>query len=65
MLAQQLKELIDYGVVERHVVDPVYKHSVYSLTDLGRTLIPIIEQLRNWGNDFRPRMLEILKEKEG
>ena len=65
VLAQQLKELIDYGVVERHVVDPVYKHSVYSLTDLGRTLIPIIEQLRNWGNDFRPRMLEILKEKEG
>jgi DNA-binding HxlR family transcriptional regulator len=36
----------------------------YSLTDLGRTLIPIIEQLRNWGNDFRPRMEAILKEKE-
>lgn len=27
-----------------------------SLTDLGRTLIPIIEQLRDWGDGFRPRM---------
>ena len=64
VLAQQLKELVEYGVVEKQVIDPVCKHSEYSLTDLGRTLIPIIEQLRNWGNDFRPRMEEILKEKE-
>ena len=64
VLAQQLKELVEYGVVEKQVIAPVCKHSEYSLTDLGRTLIPIIEQLRNWGNDFRPRMEEILKEKE-
>ena len=64
VLAQQLKELVEYGVVEKKVIDPVCRHSEYSLTDLGRTLIPIIEQLRNWGNDFRPRMEEILKEKE-
>ena len=61
VLAQQLKELVEYGVVEKQVIDPVCKHSEYSLTDLGRTLIPIIEQLRNWGNDFRPKMMEILK----
>ena len=64
VLAQQLKELVEYGVVEKQVIDPVCKHSEYSLTALGRTLIPIIEQLRNWGNDFRPKMMEILKEKE-
>ena len=59
VLAQQLKEL-----VEKHVIDPVCKHSEYSLTDLGRTLIPIIEQLRNWGDDYRPRLVEIMKSKE-
>lgn len=64
VLVQQLKELVEYGVIQKQVIDPVCKHSEYSLTELGRTLIPIIEQLRNWGNDFRPRMEEILKEKE-
>lgn len=64
VLAQQLKELVEYGVIQKQVIDPVCRHSEYSLTDLGRTLIPIIEQLRNWGNDFRPRMEQILKEKE-
>ena len=75
VLAQQLKELMEYGVVQKRVIDPVCRHSEYSLTELGHTLIPIIEQLRDWGrsaegrlqgkNDFRPRMEEILKEKEG
>ena len=64
VLAQQLKELVEYGVIQKQVIDSVCKHSEYSLTELGRTLIPIIEQLRNWGYDFRPRMEEILKEKE-
>ena len=60
VLAQQLKELMEYGVIQKTVIDPVCKHSEYSLTDLGRTLIPIIEQLREWGNGFRPKMEEIL-----
>lgn len=63
VLAQQLKELTEYGVVERHVIDPICKHTEYSLTDLGCSLIPIIEQLRSWGNDFRPQLEKILNEK--
>ena len=63
VLAQQLKELMEYGVIQKRVIDSVCRHSEYSLTELGRTLIPIIEQLRDWGNDFRPRLEEILKEK--
>lgn len=61
VLAQQLKELVEYGVIEKHVINPVCKHSEYYLTELGHTLIPIIEQLRNWGDGFRPKMMEILK----
>ena len=64
VLAQQLSELMEYGVVEKQVIDPVCKHSEYSLTDLGRTLIPIIEQMRTWGNDFRPTLQQILQKKE-
>jgi len=62
VLAQQLSELIAYGVVEKTIIDPVCKHSEYRLTDLGRTLIPIIEQLRQWGNDFRPHLEKILRD---
>ena len=39
------------------------KHTEYSLTALGQTLIPIIEQLREWGNGFRPKLEEILDSK--
>lgn len=64
VLTQQLKELVEYGVVERTVIDPVVKHTEYSLTDLGRSLIPIIEQLRDWGNNFRPQLEKILDGKK-
>lgn len=63
VLAQQLKELMEYGVVEKKVIDPVCKHSEYSLTDLGSTLIPIIEQMRTWGDGFRPTLQQILQNK--
>jgi len=64
VMAQQIKELLEYGVVEREIIDPVCKHSEYRLTALGRTLVPIIEQLRTWGDGFRPKLEAILKEKQ-
>ena len=64
VLAQQLRELTEYGVIQKRVIDPVCRHSEYSLTDLGRSLIPIIEQLRQWGNAFRPQLEEILARRE-
>lgn len=64
VIAQQLKELIEYGVVEKKVINPVCKHSEYRLTDLGHSLIPIIEQLREWGNNYRPTLIKILESKK-
>jgi len=60
---QQLKELLEFGVIQKEVIDPVCLHSEYSLTDLGRTLLPIIETMREWGESFRPDMEKILEEK--
>ena len=51
-------------MVQRTVIDPVMKHTEYTLTDLGRSLFPIIEQLRTWGDGFRSRLEEILREKQ-
>lgn len=36
-------------------------HSEYAITELGKTLIPLIEQLEIWGDSFRPEMKRILK----
>lgn len=35
-------------------------HTEYSITEQGRTLLPIIEQLEKWGDGFRPQMKKIL-----
>ena len=51
-----MKELMEYGVVQKRVIDPVCRHSEYSLTELGHTLIPIIEQLRDWGRSAEGRL---------
>lgn len=63
VLAQQLKELMEYGVVQKQVIDRVCRHSEYSLTELGHTLIPIIEEMRQWGNNFRPHLQHILAQR--
>lgn len=49
MLTQQLRELEGDGLIHRKVYPVVPPKTEYSLTELGKTLIPIIESLRNWG----------------
>lgn len=53
MLAQQLKELEEDGLISRKVYASVPPKVEYSITEKGRTTIPIIDSLRNWGNSFK------------
>jgi DNA-binding HxlR family transcriptional regulator len=52
MLIQQLKELVKDGVVHREVYKEVPPKVEYSLTPMGRTLIPILELLFSWGQQY-------------
>lgn len=52
MLTQQLRELEDSGVVERKVYAVVPPRVDYSLTKFGRTLKPIIVQMKEWGDRY-------------
>lgn len=45
----QLKELVEDGLVERTMFPEVPPRSVYSITSLGMTLIPIIDAMLEWG----------------
>ena len=52
MLTQQLRELEDVGIVER-IVYPVIPPKVeYKLTENGQKLIPILEELHDWGKEY-------------
>lgn len=49
VLTQQLRELIADGIVKRDVTGDVPAPVIYSLTDYGRTLLPMLESIRAWG----------------
>ena len=57
MLSLQLKALEEDGLVKREVYAEVPLRVEYSLTDFGKTLIPVIEAIAGWGRN--------LGEKEG
>jgi len=48
-LTQQLRELEADGLVTRKIFAEVPPKVEYSLTDLGRSLKPLLVKLRDWG----------------
>ncbi|MEX3007330.1 winged helix-turn-helix transcriptional regulator [Hoeflea sp. TYP-13] len=53
MLTKQLRELEADGLIERKVYAVVPPRVEYSLSDKGRTLAPIIEALKSWGETHK------------
>jgi DNA-binding HxlR family transcriptional regulator len=49
MLTMQLRELEQAGVLHRHVYAQVPPKVEYTLTDLGRSLEPLLYQMAAWG----------------
>ena len=54
-LSLRLRTLEDAGIVERQTFPEVPPRVTYALTDKGRDLVPLIEDMRRYGN----RWLEI------
>lgn len=52
MLTLQLRELERDGIVHREVYNQVPPKVEYSLTDFGRTLLPVIEAMRDWRQTY-------------
>ena len=59
MLTQQLRELEYQALIHREVFAVVPPKVEYSLTELGRSLMPILVAMRDWGADYmRSKNLE-------
>ena len=52
MLTQQLRELESQALIHREVFPVVPPKVEYSLTELGRSLLPILVAMRDWGADY-------------
>lgn len=52
MLTLQLRELEQDGLVERKVYAEVPPKVEYSMTELGRSLMPILTAMRDWGAQY-------------
>ena len=53
VLDLQLRELTDDGLVRKTIYPELPPRSVYTITDLGRSLLPIIDAMIAWGEANR------------
>lgn len=60
VINKQLKELEMCGIIKKTIYPVLPPHSEYGLTEVGETLIPIIEKLEEWGDYFKPTMAGIM-----
>src|SRR6266850_7202329 len=54
-LSLRLRALEEEGIVERHTFPEVPPRVEYALTDKGRALLPIVDDMREYGEAWLPR----------
>ena len=52
MLTQQLREMETQSLIHREVYPVVPPKVEYSLTELGRSLMPVLIAMRDWGSEY-------------
>lgn len=53
VLTAQLRDMEEGGLVLRRVYAEVPPRVEYSLTDLGKSLKPILDAMQNWGEKYK------------
>ena len=57
VLTQQLRELMSDGMVHRRPKGAIPAPVEYSLTDYGRSVLPLVEDVRLWGRAHMARSI--------
>jgi DNA-binding HxlR family transcriptional regulator len=55
VLTQQLRELVSDGIVQRRPTGAIPAPVEYSLTEYGRSVLPLVEEARLWGRGHLER----------
>lgn len=55
MLTKQLRELEADGLITRTVFPEIPPRVEYALSDLGQSVLPVIDAMRRWGEENQPR----------
>ena len=55
VLTAQLRDMEEKGIVCRKVYAEVPPKVEYSLTELGKSLEPILDAMRNWGEGYKEK----------
>lgn len=53
VLTDNLRAMESDGIVSREVFAEVPPRVIYSLTDIGHSLLPIIDAMADWGNSYK------------
>jgi DNA-binding HxlR family transcriptional regulator len=53
VLSLQLKELEEHGIICKKIYHQLPPKVEYSLTELGRSLLPVIDAMNHWGDQHR------------
>lgn len=56
VLTQQLRELVSDGILQRQPKGAIPAPVEYSLTDYGRSVLPLAEDVRLWGRAHMERL---------
>ncbi|MDE5800138.1 MAG: helix-turn-helix transcriptional regulator [Paramuribaculum sp.] len=57
----QLKEMVEDGLVSKTIYPELPPRSSYRITELGRSLLPIIDSMLRWGSEH----MEVFEKKYG
>lgn len=52
MLSQQLHDLESSGLIDREVIPEKPPKTIYSLTQFGQSIVPILDAMCQWGNSY-------------
>ena len=56
VLTSQIRQMEESGLLTRTVYPEVPPRVEYTLTELGQSLRPVLEALKNWGEEYKAKM---------
>lgn len=60
VIDQKLKEMEVHGLIRKVIYPELPPRSEYFITDLGKSLLPVIRAMKKWGENYRPHMEKIM-----